>query len=104
VWARYDIEKFLFSQAAALLVLQGWPLGKFFDGVRFSSPLYASQLDQFTYSGTYVFLRGDLSELTHPPLTLSKIVLAKVYRFKEGMTKDELLSDMLEDVLSPRFP
>ncbi len=104
-WIRYDIEKLLFSQAAALLALQGWPLGKFFDGARFSSPLDATDITVLSaiYSGTFVFLRGELSELTHPPLTLSKIVLAKVIRFKEGMTRDELLSAMLEDVLSPRF-
>jgi hypothetical protein len=102
-WIRYDIEKLLFGQSAALMVLQGWPLMKFFEGVSFSSPMIDTVFDG-ALKGDFVFLRGELSDLASPPLTLSKIVLGRITKLKEGLTRDEVLGALVAEVFPPRFP
>jgi len=91
-WTRIDIERLLFSQPAALLVVQGLPLMRFFEGVFFDSPNSPLQ-------GSFVFLRGELSPIMHPPLTLSNIVLGRVNQFPEELTKEHLMSILLQNVL-----
>lgn len=103
-WIRYDIERMLLSQTASLMVLQGLPMLKFFEGVRFSSPMIHAVFNG-ALTGTFVLLRGELSNITRPPLTLSNIVLAKMIRvIREEMTKEEVLQALLNDVVSPASP
>jgi len=92
-WLRYDIERLLFSQTGTLLVLQGLPLMKFFEGVFFDSP-------NFSLRGTFVFLRGELSSVARPPMTMSNIVLGRILDAPESLEHSEVLAALLQDVLS----
>jgi len=90
VWNRLDIERLELSHVSALLVIQGLPLKKLFEGVLFSSPT-------FQFKGVYTLLRGGLSSPIAPPLRLEDIVLAEVVSAQDW-SSEEILSAMLREV------
>lgn len=92
-WTRLDIQRLKFAQATSILVLQGFPLMKLFEGVVFSSL-------GFHAVGTFVLLRGRLSAPHAPPLVLEDIVLGQIAAFPEGLPKEDLMSTLLGHVLS----
>jgi hypothetical protein len=91
VWQRLDIDCLELSHVTALLVIQGLPLKKLFEGVSFSS-------STFQQNGTFIFLRGELSSVRDPPPRLRDIVLVEVVTLPDDMVEEEALEAFLQDV------
>ena len=83
--------RFVLSQAAALLSIEGMPLQNLFP-----PDVYLRAEDIHIVSGPFVFLRGIRSEFSDPPLGYRDLVLAKVHQFPEGMSRESLLSLLIE--------
>jgi len=98
VWDRYDIDALRLSMTSALLAIQGLPLRDFFppDG-RFCWG------EEEPERGPFVFLRGDLV-LALPPPCLLRVVLARIVRVPEGNSSEQILTLLLQNVLSGEFP
>lgn len=93
-WIRYDIDALRLGYGATMLILQGLSLGKLFEGVQFHSP-------DFQLEGSFVFLRGTLSDFYRPPMALTNIVIGKIMEFTGDLSNEELLAALLHDVLLP---
>lgn len=89
-WRRFDIECLELSHVSALLVIQGLPLKKLFEGVRFSSSVIQTE-------GVFTLLRADFTDPLHPPPRLKNIVLAEIMNSTEH-PMEEVLGAILKDI------
>jgi hypothetical protein len=95
-WERVASPAFIFSQSAALLVLQGMKLSDLFPAdVRF----VLSHLEPYAGPrGPFVLLKGTLSTPGSPPLRIRDMVLAHIREVPKGMTRPEVLAALLRAV------
>ena len=94
VWEQWSTPRLLLGQTASLLILQGAPISKLFEGVRFENR------EEGSASGHFLLLKGDLSETWHAPMTLNDVVLARVLDYPSAMTFVELLGHLIPHVLT----
>lgn len=91
-----ELDAFIFHQAAAVLQMQGMLLQDFFppDGY------FIDEQRNILARGPFVFLKGELSEPWSPPRRIKNVVLAAVYSVPEGMTREELLAVLFEELVT----
>lgn len=92
-WRRFDIQSLRFSHTASLLVLQGYPLLKFFEHAAFRAP-------GVLLGGYFMFLRGALTPFYAPPLCLEDIVLGTVISSTKERSPIDILGTLLPTVLA----
>jgi hypothetical protein len=93
-WETIRSPAFYFEHAATILVVQGMVLQDFFPpDVRFVN---VASLDETPIAeGPFLLLKGELSMPWDPPLRLKNMVLAKVTKMPEDMTREQLLAILL---------
>jgi hypothetical protein len=85
----------VWSQAVALLILQGKPLQDFFNASSFCAITSTGFARKLTM-GPHMFLRGTQSSPAQPQSKLTGAVLARVTRAPAGWTRDQLLAHLLK--------
>lgn len=95
-YQRIDIESLVFSQVAAVLVLQGMTLQELFPpDAYFQDRVQGALLAR----GPFILLKGTLSEGWDPPLRMQNVVLAALEFVPPDVTKEEVLALLLKEVL-----
>lgn len=95
-YTRIWLDGFVFNHAAAVLQMQGMALQDFFPPDSYF--LLNGDTEIPGARGPFVFLRGTLSGPWEPPLRIKNVFLAAVHAVPDGMTKEELLAFLLEDM------
>jgi hypothetical protein len=95
-WTKLELEEFVFSQPAAILIAQGKPIQELFPpDVRF---VYRADAHVVGY-GPYFFLKGELSKPIDPPPRLKGVILARVAFAPHDMPMEVIRGKLLEQVL-----
>lgn len=94
-FTKVEIDALLLHHAPAVLVLQGMLLQDLF-----MPDMYF--IDQETkivlVRGPWVFLKGTLSERWRTPLRINDVTLAALEHVPEGLTREQVLAELLEAV------
>lgn len=93
-WVKWSADKLVLSHSTSMLIMQGLLLSKLFDENSYFDD------GQVVFSGPFILLKGELSDLWAPPLHISSLVLAQIESAPEGLSKTELLGTLLPTVLN----
>lgn len=95
-WNRLELDEFVFSQPAAILVAQGKPVQDLFPpDVHFEMRADGQVISY----GPFFFLKGVLSKPTDPPPRLRDVVLARVLFAPASIPMETVRGKLLEQVL-----
>lgn len=95
-WDKFELDELVFSQAAAILIMQGMLLQDFFPpDVLFQHV----RCPRIVHRGPFFFLKGALSKPQDPPMRLKNVVLASVTEAPPDMPMEKLRGLLLEQIL-----
>ena len=88
-----SIDEFVFDHAATILVVQGMVVQHFF-----TPDTCFKRGDLLLAEGPFIYLAGELSWPWDPPMRLKEVELAAIQDVPSGMTREEMLSALLQDI------
>lgn len=93
IWDSWKTTEIRIEHTASLMLLQGLEIQRFFSaGVQLRSRNGVA-------CGSFLFLKGELSEIWKVPLLITNVVLAKVQHLPKNLSSEELLGTLISSIL-----